>query len=245
MRVVPLRRPSGGAIIVCTDTTRERVARRRARALSRLLLAAQESERRSIARELHDDVTQQIAAAALDLSVLLPRLPAGREEVCAEVARIVERLRRLSSSVHGLSRRMHPHALEVLGLGRALEGECRSFAERTGIGMTARIHAGDPTIPAPVALAVFRVCQEALNNVARHARATSVRVELDRSVDELRLSVRDTGVGFDVSRSHRGIGLPGMKERALAVGGRLSVASATGRGAAIRLSVPLFREQEP
>jgi signal transduction histidine kinase len=132
---------------------------------------------------------------------------------------------------------MHPHALTALGLGRALEQECRSFADRTGIGVATRID--DPAPPSRVALAAFRICQEALNNIARHARATSVRLELSRDAHHLCLSIKDNGIGLEPSRPRRGIGLVGMRERALSVGGRLRVESLHRRGVTIRLSLPL------
>lgn len=240
--VSPLRRREGGALIIRTDATRQRAAQRQVRALSRMLLAAHERERRAIARELHDDVTQQVAAAAIDLSVLISRAGIADTGVRDELKTIVGRLRALGAHVHGLSRRMHPHTVETLGLARALEGECRSFAQRTGIGMTTKIQHPESPIPPPVALAAFRICQEALKNAEKHARATSVAVTLDGAAGELRLSVADTGVGFNISARRPGIGLCGMRERAMAVGGRVSISSVKGRGASIKLTVPLHQE---
>src|SRR5262249_18290649 len=120
LTATPLRTPQGGALISCADATRQRVAQRQGRALSRMPLEAHERERKAIARELHDDVTQQIAAAALDLSVLLPRMTSDAESAKAGAGKIVERLRKLCTHVHGLSRRMHPHTLETAGLARSL-----------------------------------------------------------------------------------------------------------------------------
>jgi signal transduction histidine kinase len=230
-----------GAVIVWTDTTAERTAQRQVRALSRMLLTAHERERQAIARELHDDITQVLAATAIDLSLLPPRVAPAPDEVRTAIARTAERLRKLSKQVQALSHRMHPHALRALGLARALEGECRAFAARTGIGMTTSIRAGKASLSPRIALAAFRIGQEALNNVRKHARAASVRVELDQSPDELRLSIKDTGVGFDRSTGRPGIGLVGMKERALSVGGRIAISSVRGRGTGVTLTVPLGR----
>jgi len=241
MQVLPLRRAAGGAVVLCSDATRQRAAQRQVRALSRMLLAAQEKERRTVARELHDDITQQIAAAAINLSVLIARIPDSAQDLRADATRIASGLRSLSTHVHALSRRMHPHALETLGLARAVEAECRSFAERTGIGMTTNMTDTEP-LPPRVALAAFRICQESLQNVARHARATSIRVDVIRSGSDLQLSVKDSGVGFNVRGLHRGLGLAGMRERALAVGGRISVTSGFKRGTTVKLTIPLAED---
>jgi signal transduction histidine kinase len=235
----PLRTPRGGALISCADATRQRVAQRQVRTLSRMLLEAHERERKAIARELHDDVTQQIAAAALDLSMLLPRMTADAESAKAGAGKIVERLRKLCTHVHGLSRRMHPHTLETQGLARAIRNECRGFEERSGIGMALRVHGAEQAIPPAVALAAFRICQEALHNAQKHARATGVTVDLERTPEEVRMTVKDAGVGFDVTPAGDGLGLCGMRERALAVGGRLSVISAPGRGTTVKFTAPL------
>lgn len=239
LTATPLRGDFGGALISCADGTRQRAAQRQVRTLSRMLLEAHERERKAIARELHDDVTQQIAAAALDLSVLVPRMTADPETAKDNAGKLVERLRRLCTHVHGLSRRMHPHTLETVGLARAVESECRSFEQRTGIGMALKTHGAEHPVPPAIALAAFRICQEALNNAQKHARATGVSVDLERTPEELRLTVKDTGIGFDASPSVRGIGLCGMKERATAVGGRFSLVSARGRGTTVRFTAPL------
>jgi signal transduction histidine kinase len=202
-----------------------------------MLMAAHEREREAIARELHDDITQVLAATAIDLSLVLPRL--GAPDAQGDVERLIDRLRNLSRRVHEMSHQMHPHALRTLGLARALEGECRAFAARTGIGMKMRIEPDGPDLPPDVALAAFRVAQEALNNIAKHARATAVRVDLEQTGAELRLTIKDTGRGFAPSARRAGIGLLGMKERALAVGGRATVVSSPGKGATVTITVPL------
>jgi signal transduction histidine kinase len=242
-----MRTTSNAAILLgkprLAMTARREAARGRARRFGRLLIAAQERERAAIGRELHDDVTQQIAAAAIDLSIIIRRLPPGHER--DGLVQLVDRLRKLSTHVHGLSRRMHPRVLETLGLARAIEGECRAFAERTGIGMKTCIRPDGLRTRPEAALTVFRVCQEALHNVEKHARATSVRVGLDHSADEVCLCVADTGLGFDLTRPRRGIGLASMRERAVSVGGRISIVSKRGRGSTIRLTIPLDRRPRP
>lgn len=234
-----LRTPQGGALVSCVDATRQRAAQRQVRKLGRMLLEAHERERKAIARELHDDVTQQIAAAALDLSMLLPSMPAGAEQTRAGAANIVDRLRKLCTHVHGLSRRMHPHTLETAGLARSLHNECLTFQERTGIGVALRVHGAEHALPPGPVLAAFRICQEALHNVQKHARATGVTVDLERTPAELRMTIKDSGVGFSAKTSGRGIGLCGMRERAIAVGGRLSVIASPGRGTTVRFTAPL------
>lgn len=236
----PLRRAEGGALLVRTDVTRERSLQ--VRTLSRMLLAAHERERQAIARELHDGVTQTIAATAIDLAVLASRLGGEPEGTRVELGRLVERLRGLATQVQGISRQMHPHALRTLGLPRALEEECRLFAGRTGIAVSTRVRC-DGDLPKRTPLAVFRIAQEALSNVARHARATSVRVELERSPDELRLVIKDNGIGLTPGARRTGIGMASMQERALSEGARLAIVSLPGRGTTIKLTIPLAAGQ--
>jgi two-component system, NarL family, sensor kinase len=143
-----------------------------------------------------------------------------------------------------LSRQLHPSILDDLGLVDALRSECLSLEQRDGI--TARCYALDvpADIPRDVALCVYRVAQEALRNVARHAQALQATVRLTANDRELVLCVRDRGVGFDVAtRRKSGLGLESMRERVRLVQGRLTVRSQPGKGTRITLRVPLHRSQ--
>jgi PAS domain S-box-containing protein len=213
--------------------------------LRRRLVRAQEEEHRRIARELHDDLTQQLAVLAIDAGTF-EQTP-GRGEDVAEWARgMREQLVALSESVHSLSRQLHPSILDDLGLVDALRSECLSFGQRDGL--TVKYHAQDvPTdIPRDVALCFYRVAQEALRNVAHHGQCPRASVRLFANERELVLCVRDRGVGFDLAgRGKTGLGLESIRERARLIQARLSVRSRPGAGTRVTLRAPLQRRSPP
>jgi PAS domain S-box-containing protein len=209
--------------------------------LLRRLVHAQEAEHRRIARELHDDLTQRLAVLAIEAGTL-EQLPGCPHDVGQRARAMREQLVALSESVHSLSRQLHPSIVDDLGLVDALRSECLSLEQRDGIAV--KYYAQD--VPADlsrgVALGVYRVAQEALRNIARHARSRHASVGLIADERALVLSVRDRGVGFDVgARRKSGLGLESMRERARLIRARLTVRSRPGRGTRITLRVPLHR----
>jgi signal transduction histidine kinase len=231
------------------ELARANARRRRARQartdLRRRLVRAQEEEHRRIARELHDDLTQRLAVLAIDLGQL-EHLPGIGAEVAGRTRLIRDQLVRLADDIHSLSRQLHPSILDDLGLVDALHSECLSLGPRGGI--TVRYHArGVPAgLPRDVALCFYRVAQEALRNVARHARCPRATVRLVADERELVLCVRDWGVGFDLVRIGKtGIGLESMRERARLVRARLVVRSRPGEGTRVTLSAPLPKGATP
>jgi signal transduction histidine kinase len=224
----------------------QQVARRRqveaARTdLRRRLVHAQEEEHRRISRELHDDLTQRLAVLAIDAGMLERSLccPA----LVAERARgMREQLIALSEGVHSLSRQLHPSILDELGVVDALRAECLSLGQRDGIAVRFVAHDVPAGLPPEMALCIYRVTQEALRNVARHANTRRASVRLFATNRQLILSVRDRGVGFDIAaRGKMGLGLQSMSERARLVRARLTVASASGEGTNVMLRIPLHR----
>jgi two-component system sensor histidine kinase UhpB len=211
----------------------------RVQELAGQLIAAQEQERRRIARELHDDVNQQVAALSIALSALGTRLPEGTADLRAELARLEDNAQRLSEAVRGLSHGLHPAVLEHAGLVPALRGFCR---ENGGsYELTLSLPDGLGPVPAAAALCLYRAAQEALHNVAKHARAEHVRVAVEREDGHLALTVGDDGCGFDVeeARTRGGLGLVSLEERARLVGGRVSITSRPQHGTEVRILVPL------
>jgi PAS domain S-box-containing protein len=209
--------------------------------LLRRLVGAQEDEHRRIARELHDDLTQRLAVLAIDAGII-EQLPGCPRDIGERAHVMYERLAALSESVHSLSRQLHPSILDELGLVDALRSECSSLEQRDGIRV--RFHARDvPTdFPSDVALCVYRVAQESLRNIARHARCSRASVQLGRTERTLVLCVLDRGIGFEVaSRGKAGLGLESMRERARLIRARLLIRSKPGRGTKITLRVPLNR----
>jgi PAS domain S-box-containing protein len=212
------------------------------RKLAAKLLHAQEEERRRIAREMHDDWTQRLAVLGIDLAKLEKHL--GAPETALPLLRTIqEQLVGLSEDVHALSRQLHPSILDDLGLVEALRSECASFSRREGIAIVYRPEEMPTTLPKGVALCVYRVAQEALRNVAKHAAVNEARVSLIATGSELWLRVQDKGVGFDPAevRTEPGLGLSSMEERVRLIGATLSVTSAPGQGTTVEVIVPLAR----
>lgn len=219
-----------------------RRSREELRALAGQLLTAQEEERRRIARDLHDDVNQRLAMLAMDLR-RIEKGEAGDPRNIGEMVRsITGRLTAVSDDVRQMAYRFHPSILDDLGLMKGVRRLVDDFSASTGVEAVYVHH--DPLTPVPTDLAtcVYRIAQESLNNVARHAKATEVEVELICDEGMITLSVRDNGVGFDAGHASQGrerLGLLSMKERVRLVRGTLNVSSSPGRGTHIEVGVPL------
>jgi two-component system, NarL family, sensor kinase len=212
------------------------------RKLAAKLLHAQEEERRRIAREMHDDWTQRLALLGIDIAKLEKNL--GAPETALPLLRTMqEQLVGLSEDMHALSRQLHPSILDDLGLIEALRSECAGFSRREGIAVVYRPEAVPITLPKDVALCVYRVAQEALRNLAKHAAVDEAWVSLIDTGSEVLLRIQDKGVGFDPAavRSEPRLGLSSMEERARLIQATLSVTSAPGQGTTVEVRVPLAR----
>jgi len=200
---------------------------------ARRALAAQEGERARIARELHDEIGQALTAVVLQLQRAAQHTqPPARGEV--EEAR--EAVRESLEEVREIARRLRPEALDDLGLGSALAALTLDVSRRTGLRIDRRIEPGLRELAPEEELVVYRVAQEGLTNVARHADAQHARVTLEGRDGRVSLEVRDDGRGFDPGNA-AGAGLRGMRERALLVGAELAVDSRLGGGTAVRLTL--------
>jgi signal transduction histidine kinase len=218
-----------------------RAGRARAQRLSQQLLEAQETERRHLARELHDEIGQALTAVKINLQAL-QRSPGDSAGRLAESIAIVDRA---LQQVRNLSLDLRPSLLDDLGLVAAL----RWYLDRQGqrAGLATEFDARPPEIRADAAVetACFRVAQEALTNVVRHAQARRAMLELQRHNGELELTVSDDGIGFDVAAARekavRGgsLGLLGMQERVLLMGGRMDIQSARGQGTRLVACLPV------
>jgi PAS domain S-box-containing protein len=222
------------------DATERKQAERTAREFGGRLLRAQEAERARLARELHDDITQRLARLAIDAGRVAVDGTNGvaRDATLAEVR---DGLVRLSEDVHSLSYKLHPALLEDLGLTDALKAECEQFSRKESISVEAKLAGLPAIIPQDIGLCLFRVAQEALRNVARHAQARSAKVAIRGLDGGLQLAVSDTGIGFDRSQQrHRpSLGLASMQERVRLLGGELDIESEPGHGTTIVAWVPL------
>jgi signal transduction histidine kinase len=206
--------------------------------LSGRLLLAQEAERAHLARELHDDVGQQIALLVTDLQRLSGIGREARRDPEQAVNVALDHAFSLSKSVHDLSHRLHPAKLRMLGLPAALDGLQHEFS-RPGLSVGVTYDNVPSALDQNVTLCVFRVIQEALQNAIKHSGAKEVMVHLSGSDDKLTVTVIDDGTGFDVqSRFGSGLGLISMKERLEALGGTLTIRSAPRTGTRLKIQVP-------
>lgn len=208
--------------------------RRRA---SSAALTAQEEERARIARDLHDEVNQSLTG-------LLLRLEAVREQAPFELAKEIDDTKALANQAMQelltLARQLRPTALDDLGLKAALAGNVSELDQRSPLGATFTADASTYSdLSADAQLVVYRVAQEALSNAAQHSGAESVKVDLARMDGTVELTVTDDGKGFTFEEASRGLGMGGMRERALLVGGDLRIESRPGVGTRVRLRVPI------
>ena len=202
----------------------------------RLALRAQEEERKRLARDLHDEVNQALTAILLRLQAVSQDAPPAVADELAEVRRLVNQA---MDELLRLARQLRPTALDDHGLYSAIEGQVRRFSTQTGIDADLRTHGGQVELDPDREIAVFRIAQEALANVARHAGASSVEVDVARlGAHGVALTVRDDGRGFSPEGESSGLGLNGMAERARLVGGELEIDSRPGGGTALSLKVP-------
>ena len=207
----------------------------RVRDLGSRLLNAQESERSRIARELHDDISQQLAVLNIDLQRLRQTVRGPGEALCAEAGTLVQDI---TTSVRDLSHRLHPVRLGLLGLVGALDGLRREMAQ-PGVSITFTHENIPPTLPSDLTLCLFRIAQEALQNACKYSRARNVSVDLRVLPEGIALTIVDDGVGFDVEAVWgRGLGLISAQERIEGIGGTLEVVSSPGAGTRLEVRVP-------
>ncbi len=213
-------------------------------ALSRRLVELQESERRQLSRELHDRVGQNLTALRINLDILQTALASsGSGEVRARVDDSAALLESTMDTIENVMSELRPPMLDDHGLAAALDWHASKFSVRTGIAVA--VTGSEPAVrPAPqVEIALFRIAQEALNNVAKHARARHVEIALDHANGVCVMSVQDDGIGFDrveatSDKPKPGLGMVTMRERAQAVGGRFEVQALPGRGTRLTVRVP-------
>jgi PAS domain S-box-containing protein len=205
------------------------------------LLSVQEEERRRLARELHDDLTQRLAVLAIDAGKLEQQLASTPGAIRDKLRQMKEQMVRLSADVHDISRQLHPSIIDDLGLRQAIQSECVNFTKREGI--TIRYEPKDipAKIPREVSICLFRIVQEGLRNIARHAKVKEAQVRLVGSDDSISLTIQDSGIGFDPAqgRGEAGLGLVSMEERVRLIRGTILVESKPGEGTVINVKARL------
>jgi len=209
------------------------------RRLAGSLLTSQEAERGKVARELHDDISQRLAGIAIETGILDREAEDFGPPQKEKLKGVVKELMRLSGDVHLLSRRLHPSALDDLGLSEAMKSECARFSRQEGIAVTFEAERVPGNLSGSIKLCLYRVLQEGLRNVAKHSGATEARVRLAGDDGALRFELKDNGDGFspDGEGKQQGLGLVSMRERVHLVGGEFSLESNPGEGTVLRVTI--------
>ena len=241
MSVTPLKASDSGVVISHQDITERKRHEQAIRDLSGRLITAQELERSRIARELHDDINQQVAMLAIELQQLESFLPESSPEGRERVQALWKKTHGLSKEIQHLSHQLHSAKLEHLGITAALRGLCEEFSAQHKIKTDFQFREVPPGLNSDISLSLFRVAQESLHNVAKHSSANQVRMELVGSGDKIVLRVSDDGIGFDPAahRDHDGLGLISMNERIRLVGGTLALSSVLSLGTKVEATIPL------
>ncbi|MFL6374524.1 MAG: PAS domain S-box protein, partial [Pyrinomonadaceae bacterium] len=229
-----------GYIGSCVDITEGKEANEALRDLSGKFMGAQEKERARLARELHDDLSQSLALLSIQLEAI-SRDPKVTGMITKRIEKLTLQIQRLSSDVHRISHELHPSKLAQLGLVSALRGFCREFSATHGIKVEFAAKDVPRVMPNDMSLCLYRVAQEALQNVYKHSGASITSVVLEMGTDGICLLVSDNGDGFDIDApsSKESLGLVSMRERVRSVNGTIKIDSIIGAGTQITVLIPL------
>jgi PAS domain S-box-containing protein len=228
--------------VIVRDITDRLRTERQLQSLATELMTAQEEERRRIARELHDDINQRLALVVVEIGNMLSDPSTITSHAKVTIQSLTQRVAKISDDVRRMAYQFHPSILDDLGLTVALKQMAEEWSQKTGIKtVLVQEEPADP-LPRDVASCLYRVAQESLANIMKHASAARVELELTCDDQEVTLSIYDTGVGFDlkdIRARHPGLGLVSMRERVRSVRGRLDIQSELGRGTHIIVHIPL------
>jgi len=238
----PQRRAQGvvGAVVAFVDITERKLAHAALANVSRKLIEAQEQERVRIGRELHDDIGQRLALLSVQMqqlredSLVLP-------EVRSRIGEFQKQISDIADDIQSLSHELHSAKLQYLGIAAALRSFCKEFAKQQKMEIDFNAHDLPRPLSPDISLCLFRVLQEALHNSAKHSGVRHFEVRLWGTSDEIHLTVKDSGAGFDreAAKESRGIGLISMEERLKLVNGTLSINSQPKGGTTIHARVPV------
>jgi PAS domain S-box-containing protein len=217
------------------------------RALAARLQSVREEERTSMSREIHDELGQACTAIKMDLALIGRRLSKKRSQLRAKVDLTMQLVDNMIGTLRRIASALRPRTLDDLGLPAALEAQAQEFESRTGIHCSVTLPQEPLVLDADRSTAIFRIFQESLTNVARHAHATQVEARLERQQDQLIFQVHDNGKGFDAEQTsaRRSLGLLGMQERALLLNGEFMIEGALGSGTTMTLRIPLPHSSLP
>jgi PAS domain S-box-containing protein len=244
LTVSPIVDPDGrivGASTIARDISERKQTEEALATMSRKLLEAQEQERKRIARELHDNTNQRLALLAVGIEELKNAIPDQIADVRIRVDEIYNQTLEISEDVQALSHELHSSRLEYLGLVLAVQGFCKDFGDRYKVEVAFASEGMPATVLPEISFCLFRVMQEGLHNALKHSGVTLFEVKLLGSPAEIRLTIRDSGVGFEpeLAKDTPGLGLIGMQERVRLVKGAISITSKPQSGTEISVSVPV------
>ena len=227
------------------STEQLEASRQQLRALASRLQKVREEERTEVAREIHDELGQALTGLKLDIAWMKNRLPRDHE-MMAQCLSMMTRIDQTSNAVRRIATALRPSVLDQLGLAAALEWQGNEFGARTGIQVEMEVSTDGSPVPEDLGSSTFRILQESLTNVTRHAKATRVTIRLEQTPTQLTLEVSDNGVGAppECLDGTTSLGVVGMRERALACGGQFSISGRANGGTTVLLRVPLYRDSQ-
>jgi signal transduction histidine kinase len=231
-------------ILVEERTAEVRESREQLRDLASHLQSVRETERTEIAREIHDELGQSLTALKMDVHWLGQKIPSPQKPVAGKLAAMSRLIDQTVQSVRRISSELRPKLLDDLGLSAALEWQANEFRGHSGVRCKFRSEPEDIILDQARSTAFFRIFQETLTNIARHARATRVEVILRKNSDSVELTVHDNGQGVSAEqlRDSRSLGIIGMRERAHSLGGEMQIVSVLGQGTTVKVNLPLAAE---
>jgi signal transduction histidine kinase len=217
------------------------------RALTARIQRVREEERASIAREIHDELGQACTAIKMDLALIGRKITGRQTQLRAKIESSMRLVDDMIVTLRRIASDLRPRTLDDLGLAAALEWQGQEFEKRTGIHCRVALPPEPLNLDSERAIAIFRIFQESLTNVARHAQATSVEAHLEMEGDELIFSVHDNGKGFDAqqAKARKSLGLVGMQERAHLLNGEVSIQGTPGSGTTLILRIPVLAPAQP
>jgi PAS domain S-box-containing protein len=229
------------------DITERKLAEEGLANVTGKLIDAQERERARIARELHDDTNQRLSMLAIGIEQLMNELPDEADELRGRGEELRNSVMEISKDIQSLAHELHSPKLEYMGLVPAMRGFCQQIEEQRKVEIDFKALDSPLALSPDISLCLFRVLQEAVHNSAKHSGARRFEVQLSVTSDEIQLTVKDSGAGFDreAARQSRGLGLVSMEERLKLLKGTLSIESRPQRGTTVRARVPWRAESQP
>jgi signal transduction histidine kinase len=209
--------------------------------LTSMLVQVQEAERARIARELHVDLNQQLAVLSLSLSQIKNKVLESKSITVTDITALQEKVHEIANDIRSISHGLHPGIISRTGLEAVVRHDCSEFSDRSGVDIQLVATGDINSVPAEIALCVYRVFQESLHNIRTHAHAKKVKVCLIRTQNHLELIVEDNGQGFDQreAKSRGGLGLLSMDERVRLIRGHIKIQTHPFSGTKVRLQIPI------